>query len=158
MKRSLQAIASLTAVLFVAGVEGCSDTPSVDTSRKEVTVTGVVKVKGKPAAGGQISYNPSNRDRKVAAFSAPIGSDGSYKIKTYTGENEVRFAGDVDKANPSVGMVKKFCVVSGDGHQQDFDLLADDQSGGESPKTKMMLKATGKSGTGGGARSGRGGR
>ncbi len=88
----------------------------------------MVKVKGKPAAGGQISFNPSNRDRKVAAFNAPIGPDGSYTIKTYTGENEVRFAGDVDKAYPMVGMVKKFCVVTGGGQQQDFDLLADDQS------------------------------
>jgi hypothetical protein len=155
MKGSLQPIASLAAVLFVAGVLGCSDTPSVDTSRTEVKVNGVVKVKGKPAAGGQISFNPSNRDRKVAAFNAPIRPDGSYTIKTYTGENEVRFTGDVDKANPMVGMVKKFCIVSGDGQQQDFDLLADDQSEVESPKTKMMVKGAGKSGTGGRTGGGR---
>ena len=101
-----------------------------------MTVTGVVTVKGKPASGGQITFNPSNRDRKVPAFAAPIGQDGSYTIKTYTGENEVRFAGDVDKAYPMLGMTKKFCVVTGGGQQQDFDLLSESEN--QSGKLKYM--------------------
>ena len=147
MNRSLRAFGSLAAAILLAQGTGCSDTPSVDTSLSEVSVSGVVKVKGQPATGGQISFNPSNRDRKVSAFSAPIGPDGSYTIKTYTGENEVRFTGDVDKAYPMVGMVKKFCVVSGGGQKEDFDLLEDAQSEGETYKTKMMLKGAGKAGT-----------
>ena len=108
----------------------------MDTSLTEVTVTGVVTVKGKPASGGQITFNPSNRDRKVPAFAAPIGQDGSYTIKTYTGENEVRFGGDVDKAYPMLGMTKKYCVVTGGGQQQDFDLLGESEN--QSGKLKYM--------------------
>jgi hypothetical protein len=148
MKRSLWAIASLTAMALVAFGQGCDGTPSVDTSQNEVTVTGIVKVKGQPATGGQISFNPSNRDRKVPAFSAPIGQDGSFTIKTYTGENEVRFAGDVAKGYPMLGMIKKYCTVSGGGQQQDFDLLGDEQSAQVSAKSKMMSKVAAKSGSG----------
>jgi hypothetical protein len=136
MKFSQRKFGALIISFLTALALGCDGTPPIDTSLTEVTVTGVVKVKGTPATGGQISFNPSNRDRKVSAFSAPIGADGSYTVKTYTGENEVRFAGDVDKAYPMIGMIKKFCIVNGSGQHEDFDLLsdADDQS----PKLKQM--------------------
>jgi hypothetical protein len=147
MNGSLRAIVSLTAATVGVLGQGCSDTPYVDTSQTEVTVSGVVKVKGQPASGGQISFNPSNRDRKVPAFTAPIGPDGSYTIKTYTGENEVRFAGDVNKAYPMVGMIKKFCIVTGSGQHEDFDLLGEPDS--QSPKLKYMDGASTKGKVGG---------
>jgi hypothetical protein len=53
-------------------------------------------------------------------------------------------------------MVKKSCVVSGNGQKQDFDLLSDDQAEAESPKTKMMLKAANKAGGATGSRNARG--
>ena len=140
MTGSLRAIVCLTAATLGALGQGCSNTPSVDTSTTEVTVTGVVTVKGKPASAGQISFNPSNRDRKVRAFSAPIGKDGSYTIKTYTGENEVRFSPDMDEAYPMLGMTKKYCVVSGSGQQQNFDLLSESESA--TAKNKMMEKGS----------------
>jgi hypothetical protein len=148
MKGSFWVIAALTAMTLVAFGQGCDGTPSVDTSQNEVTVTGVVKVKGQPATGGQISFNPSNRDRKVPAFSAPIGQDGSFTIKTYSGENEVRFTGEVAKDYPALGMIKKYCTVTGGGQRQDFDLLGDDQSAQVSAKSKMMSKAAAKAGSG----------
>ncbi len=148
MNGSLRALFSLTAAALVAIGQGCDGTPSVDTSRSEVTVTGVVKVKGKPASGGQIAFNPSNRDRQVLPFSALIGQDGSYSIKTYTGENTVTFGGDLAKAYPALGLTKKYCVVTGGGQQQDFDLLSDDQSAEESAKTKMMSKLADKKASG----------
>jgi hypothetical protein len=152
MKGSLRAKVFLAATSLMLG-QGCGDTPYVDASRTEATVTGVVKVKGQPATGGEISFNPSNRDRKVGAFTAPIGKDGTYAIKTYTGENEVRFMGDVNTAYPMIGMLKKFCEVTGGGQQQDFDLLADDDSGGGSYKTKMMTKGAANAGARRGGRS-----
>jgi hypothetical protein len=147
MKRSLRPIVALMPAILMALAQGCSDTPAVDTSQIEVPVTGVVMVKGKPASGGQISFNPSNRDRKVSAFTAPIGQDGSYSIKTYTGENEVRFLGDVDKANPMVGMIKKYCNVTSGGHQQDFDLMGESENA--SGKSKIFSEAAAKGGRGG---------
>ncbi len=107
MRGSLWAIAGLSAMAIVAFCLACDGTPSVDSSLTELTVTGVVKVKGRPVTGGQISFIPSNRARKVAAFTAPIGQDGSFTIKTYTGENEVRFWGEVAKGFPALDMIKK---------------------------------------------------
>lgn len=140
MNGPLRAIAALAAAALVALAAGCSGTPYVDTSTTEVTVTGVVRVKGKPASGGQISFNPSNRDRKVPAFTASIGEGGSYTIKTYTGENTVTFGGEVAKAYPTLGMAKEFCVVTGEGQVQDFDLLGDDKSTGYAAKGQMASK------------------
>jgi hypothetical protein len=140
MKGSLRAVVSLAAATFVALGQGCDGRPSMDTSTTEVTVTGVVKVKGQPASGGQISFNPSNRDRKVSAFTSTIGQDGSYSIKTYTGENMVTFGGEVAKTYPALGITKKYCVVTGGGQQQDFDLLGDEQPAGYAAKGKMMEK------------------
>ncbi len=147
MKGSMRAMTCLAAAMLAALGQGCSGTPSVDTSQTEVTVTGVVKVKGKTAAGGEISFNPSNYLRKVPAFTAAIGQDGSYSIKTYPGENLVTFGGALAKAYPALGMAKKFCTVSRGGHQEDFDLLGADESAGGA-KSKLMAKAftKGKSG------------
>ena len=50
---------------------GCGDgKPSVDSSLTEATVTGLVSVKGKPATGGTIRFNPSNSGRIVPYRSA----------------------------------------------------------------------------------------
>src|SRR4051794_15189478 len=84
------------AVWTLAAVSGCGDgKPSVDTSLNEATVTGVVSVKGKPASGGKINFNPSNSGRIVPTKSADIGPDGTYSVKTYTGDNQVSFSGEV---------------------------------------------------------------
>jgi hypothetical protein len=149
MRGSSRAIVWCTAATLVTLVVGCDDTPSIDTSRNEVPVSGIVNVKGQPATGGQISFNPSNRDRKVPAFTAPIGPDGRFTIKTYTGENEVRFAGDVAKDYPMVGMLKKYCNVSGGGQEQNFDLMSDDESALVTTKSKKVSKAAPKAGPGG---------
>ncbi len=72
-----------SACLQLAGAPGCGDgKPSIDTSLNEATVTGVVSVKGVPATGGTILFNPSNSGRIVPTRSADIGPDGKYTIKT----------------------------------------------------------------------------
>jgi hypothetical protein len=144
MKGSMRVMTCLVVVMLAALGQSCSGTPSVDTSQTEVTVTGVVKVKGKTAAGGEISFNPSDYLRKVPAFTAPISQDGSYTMKTYPGENLVTFGGDLAKAYPALGVTKKFCIVARGGHQEDFDLLGDEESAEASAKTKMMSKAAAK--------------
>src|SRR4051794_27115270 len=71
---------------------GCGDpgTPPVESSRTEATVKGVVRIHGKPAAGGTITFDPSNIRRKDALPRAvAIGKDGTYSVTTLIGENSV---------------------------------------------------------------------
>jgi hypothetical protein len=105
-------------------VPGCGDgKPSTDTSLNEATVTGKVLVKGVPAAGGTIYFNPSNSGRIVPARTAEINSDGSYTVKTYTGDNQVTFGGDVAKTNIGVGLLREYASVQSGSNEIDFDLM-----------------------------------
>jgi hypothetical protein len=77
-----------SATLTLAWV-GC-DSSGVSSSTTEATVSGVVTVIGKPATGGQISFNPANVARKDAPTrSAEIGKDGRYTLRTLVGRNAV---------------------------------------------------------------------
>jgi hypothetical protein len=112
------------ALLVLAACVGCGDgKPSVDTSLTEATVSGVVSVKGTPATGGQIRFNPSNSGRIVPTRSAEIGPDGRYTIKTLTGDNRVTFDGEVAAKNRGVGLMKEYASVNSGENTIDFDLM-----------------------------------
>jgi hypothetical protein len=120
--RTTLIVAMVAASLVV--VSGCGDgKPWVDTSMTEATVTGIVSVKGTPADGGVILFNANNTGRTVPIKSAPIGKDGSYKITTYVGVNQVSFNGEIATKNRGVGLVKDFCEVKAGENKADFDLL-----------------------------------
>ncbi|QEH34263.1 hypothetical protein OJF2_27980 [Aquisphaera giovannonii] len=105
-------------------ITGCGDgKPSTDTSLTEATVSGVVTVKGTPAAGGEIHFNPSNYGRIVPPRTAPIGPDGKYTIKTYTGDNVVTFGGEVASKNRGVGLIKEGTIVQSGENEINFDLM-----------------------------------
>ena len=109
-----------------AFVSGCSDgTPAMDTSLTEASISGVVSVKGVPASGGTILFNPSNAGRIVPTRSAPIGPDGAYTIKTLTGINQVSFEGEVATKNRGVGLLKDFAEVTSGTNKKDFDLMGE---------------------------------
>jgi hypothetical protein len=78
---------------------GCGDgTPPATSSTNEATVSGTVKVKGKPVTKGAIVFSAGNINRKVEPRKAAIGPDGSYTIKAYVGENSIMIeANDVLK-------------------------------------------------------------
>jgi hypothetical protein len=115
-------------------ISGCGDgKPYIDTSLTEATVSGVVSVKGVPATGGTILFNPSNSGRIVPTRTAPIGSDGSYTIKTLTGTNQVSFEGDVAAKNRGVGLIKDFAEVASGTNTKDFDLM------GENSGKKLLI-------------------
>jgi hypothetical protein len=122
-----------------AFLSGCGDgTPSMDTSLTEAVISGVVSVKGLPATGGTILFNPSNAGRIVPTRSAPIGPDGTYTIKTLTGVNQVSFEGEVATKNRGVGLLKDFAEVTSGTNQKNFDLM------GENGGKKIQLPADGK--------------
>jgi hypothetical protein len=116
----------VVALLTLAPSPGCNDgKPSVDTSRNEATVSGTVKVKGVPAEGGTIIFNPSNSERIVAARSAPINKDGTYTITTYTGGNQILFEGDLAMKNREIGLLREYVEVQRGTNTADFDLLGE---------------------------------
>lgn len=94
MRRLLSGTACLGIAVVVLG-GGCSGgRPSVDTSTTEATVSGIIKVRGKPVTGGKVAFDPSNVERKSEpARTAEIGKDGSYTVKTLVGMNMVSFSG-----------------------------------------------------------------
>ena len=108
-----------------ASLAGCNDgKPSVDTSRNEGIVKGTVRVRGTPADGGTILFNPSNSERQVATRSATIGKDGTYTITTFTGGNQVSFDGEIATKNQGVGLAREYVEVKRGENQADFDLMS----------------------------------
>jgi hypothetical protein len=125
----------------LAVVAGCGDgKPSVDTSLTEATVTGVVSVKGKPATGGKINFNPANAGRIVGINSADIGKDGSYTAKTLTGDNQVTFTGEVAVKNTGVGLIREYAVVKSGENKIDYDLMGSGQHVGAIDVSKLAEK------------------
>lgn len=98
-------IAGLLAGLAVVAWSGCDGggAPAVSSSRVEADVKGTVTIKCKPATGGEISFDPSNINRRDAGlYTSKIGADGSYKLKTLVGENAVRVRGPQVDKDPSL--------------------------------------------------------
>ena len=117
MRRSVLqgGFAVLTTLLALSGCGGGA--PSVSGSSTEATVHGVVKYKGQPVTEGEIRFDPANISRKDAkAVSAQIGKDGTYTLKTLTGENNVYFnVPELLKKDPSLATaMSTFSVSSGD--------------------------------------------
>jgi hypothetical protein len=143
MPRRNRAILLLTvSMLGLAASTGCGDgKPSVDTSLNEATVTGVIILKGQPVKGGTIHFNPSNHARQVPTRTATIGDDGKYTIKTYTGDNQVTFGGDLAKNNMGVGLLREYALVSSGENEINFDL----SSGGKKSDFDLQKKPATKS-------------
>ena len=72
----------------ISGCDGGGGGPKVDSSAREVKLTGKVAIKGAPAKGGTVTFDPGNNfKRAFSPRSAPIKDDGTYEIATMTGEN-----------------------------------------------------------------------
>ena len=123
---------------------GCGDGhPPVDSSLTEATVKGVVKIQGKPAqGGGEIRFNPSNVERKVASKTSKIEVDGSYSLTTYTGLNEVKFSGPFLKNHPQLALASRYSEISSGENVVSFDLLgANDNTGEQSSASTIPAGA-----------------
>lgn len=83
---------ALTCLAVTVMVGGCrfSDAPSISGSTEEATVKGTVRIRGKPATNGIVSFRTSNVNRPNAPLKeAPIGKDGTYTVTTLVGQNFV---------------------------------------------------------------------
>lgn len=78
----------MTTALASSGF-GCGG-PSVSGSSEEATVSGVIRLHGKPVDNGVVTFNVANINRPSARpREAPIGKDGAYTATTLVGENNV---------------------------------------------------------------------
>jgi len=89
--------------MAVAACIGCGDSaPAVSSSNEEATVSGTIKLEGNPVTKGEVTFDPSSNVRKDAMTrNAAIGKDGTYKVTTLVGRNQVRFSGISAKRNVS---------------------------------------------------------
>jgi hypothetical protein len=116
MMHRFKRFGGLLATACLVSAWGCGGSPpSVDTGKTEATVKGVVLVKGKPASGGEIAFDPSNYQRPDAPRKAPIGTDGSYTVKTLVGMNQITIVGPETRKNPELQFERpSFQVPSGE--------------------------------------------
>jgi hypothetical protein len=132
MERLMRCRAALlsAALLACAISSGCGDgKPYQDTSMNEATVSGVVKAHGEPVTtGGNIQFNGSNSGRIVSTRSAPIGPDGRYTIKVYTGVNVVTYEGEIVKKYPGLGLRRDGAEVQSGENSFDFDIMENSKS------------------------------
>jgi hypothetical protein len=104
MMRVQRGIVGLAAALIACwGCGGGGAAPSVSSSTEEATVTGTVIVKGQPASGAEITFDPSNVNRPMARpQAAKIDSDGKFTVKTLAGENSVTVHGPAIDRDPGL--------------------------------------------------------
>jgi hypothetical protein len=123
MRRARSWVTLAWASTLLVAAWGCSDTPSVDTTTAEGNVSGTVRVRGQPMAGGEISFDPSNVERKdEKPRKATIGPDGKYSVTTLQGQNTARISGAMVKKEPQLGYgIHTIDVKAGD-NPFDIDL------------------------------------
>ena len=81
------------AAAFVVG--GCSEPPPPQAPTEEATVKGKVTMRGKAIRNGEVVFTPvvPRGVPEVEPRKAPLGSDGSYTVKTLVGPNSVKVRG-----------------------------------------------------------------
>ena len=69
-------------------------------------------IRGKPATLGQVSFDPSNSQRKTEPPRvAPIKPDGSYAVKTLVGDNAVRVSFPGMEKDREISDADQTCAV-----------------------------------------------
>jgi hypothetical protein len=95
--------AAALACILLAASWGCSEKPSVTGSSAEGEVSGVVNIRGKPMAGGELSFDPANYQRpNEKPRKATVGPDGTYSVTTLVGHNSVRISGPAITKEPAL--------------------------------------------------------
>ena len=131
MTSPLRPMMGLMAALTLWAGGGCGEgKPAVDTSHTEATVKGVVKINGEPATEGEISFDPANYLRKnEVARLAPIGKDGTYTIKTLTGENQIKLKGMLARKTPALQYEARMLDVKSGENTFDFEVTVEKGKG-----------------------------
>ncbi len=80
--------------LATFGCGGIGSSPDTTSSTATGQVKGKVSLRGKPVSQVEVSFNPSNLNRKNAAVAtAKLNADGTYEVTTLVGQNQVALTG-----------------------------------------------------------------
>lgn len=123
MKRTTT-LTLLTASAFLLTAWGCSDTPSVSSSDKEVSVKGKVTYKGKELLKAKVQFETANINRPNApTFTFDVQDDGTYSGKTLIGENNITVSPPPNwKSKTEFPMNRKVEVLTDGENVVDIDL------------------------------------
>ena len=122
----LVAMTCLTLIVVGGGCGGGA--PSVTSSSEEATVHGTVKIKGKPASTGKVTFDPSNVSRRTAPVATgDIKKDSTYSVRTLVGANSVSVTTPETQKDPKLGYnTTSYDVKSGD-NTYNIEILATSQ-------------------------------
>jgi hypothetical protein len=102
---------------------GCGEGgPSVSSSTEKAKVHGTVTYKGQTLMKGTVTFDPSNKARKMAPMvTGDIKPDGTYTVETLVGLNSISISTpQTDKDMSLQGSLFNYEVKSGD---NTFDIL-----------------------------------
>jgi hypothetical protein len=100
---------------WLVACSGCGPAPPGPAPSAEATVHGKVTIKGVPARGGRIYFDPTTVSRQSAPVaSAEIRRDGTYTVRTWVGENRVNVETPETRKDPDLSVPEPFDVKSGD--------------------------------------------
>jgi hypothetical protein len=110
-------------IVACAGLRVWSERAPPAASSEEANVKGRVTIRGKPATGGEISFDPANTKRpNEIARRAAIGKDGTYTVKTLVGNNAVRISFPGMERDRELGSAEQSFEVKPGENQFDFQL------------------------------------
>jgi hypothetical protein len=117
--RAKRWINGIAGTILLAGwgcSEGGGSVPAVSSSSDPAKVSGKVTVNGKPAANAEVTFSPTNVNRKSALpVSAKTGADGAYNLTTLVGDNSVTVHSPAIDKDPKLMMNgKQVNVKDGD--------------------------------------------
>ncbi|WP_165066630.1 hypothetical protein [Paludisphaera rhizosphaerae] len=122
MRQMLTSAVAAAALLGI--VAGCDDgTPPVESGNEEVSVTGIVKLKGQPLEDGEIIFDGSNIKRKEGALKTARVKAGGYEIKALVGGNSVSVHSKAIDKDTGLAANSKFVELkAGESNKVDIDL------------------------------------
>ena len=124
VRMSVQGLATLVVAAVVLGAaSGCDDgMPSVATSNEEVTVKGIVRVKGQPLDDGEITFDPTNIKRKDAGLRTAKVKAGGYEIKSLVGGNSITVRSKQIDKDMGLSSNSKYAEPTSGENQLDVDV------------------------------------
>lgn len=122
--RGLSTLLVVTSLMGAGGCEsGSQPAASGPAGQTEATVTGKVTVKGKTAVKGKVTFEPEGPNgMPIGERIGEVRKDGTYEVKTLTGQNGVTVSGTGNPAADTGGYNRINFEVKAGSNTKDLDL------------------------------------
>jgi len=98
-QRCLGALAAWAAFLAAPGCGGEKPANEAAAEQSGATVSGKVTIKGHAASKARVTFEPlDSRGMPITSHVAELGKDGTYKVTTSTGKNDITVSSTGDAA------------------------------------------------------------